>query len=107
MGKRRNKKINMDLNTIGVQMRRSQSLSYISRQEKENLLNILRKISNDICSLEILFIAELPPIKPEQHMKIMHFIEINKERVKNVLWSLTGLPLKNEMKDEEFKKMLR
>jgi hypothetical protein len=107
MGKRRNKKINNNIFTIGDKMRRSQSLSYLSRQEKEKMLFKLRKISEDLSTLEMLFIAELPPMKPEQHMKVMHYIEVNKERVKNLLWSLTGLPLTNEMNDDEFKKMLK
>jgi hypothetical protein len=108
MGKRKMNKKNMTVADIinKDELKRSHSLTFISRKEKEKMLYLLRKINEDYNKLELIFISEIPKLSSDIEVRIKQLIDNNKIRVRNLLWSLTGTPIKNEVDDEEFKEII-
>jgi late competence protein required for DNA uptake (superfamily II DNA/RNA helicase) len=80
-------------NTIGDVVRKAGSFSVIGRKERETMLFALRKFSEDLNTIELLF-GEVT-LTPSQNLRFRQYIQNNKQRVQRMIWMITGPTPKN------------
>ena len=84
-----------DEHTIGDEVRKSGSFSIIGRKERETMLFALRKIAEDINTIELLF-SEIT-LTAEQNLRFRQYVQNNRQRTQRIIWMIMG-PRPKDMK---------
>ena len=80
-------------------------MNILTKPEKEKILFALRKIGEDFNKVELIMESYSQRISHEHNLRLKQFFLNNKNRIKNIIWSITSENVSKEIKKDDKKKV--